>query len=66
MVEKTGAGQHGGPEGGHGPMNFIRMDPVLAAIDTNGDGVISAEEIKNSAAALRKLDSNGDGQISHD
>ena len=33
-------------------MNFIRMDPVLAAMDTDGDGIISAEEIRNSAAAF--------------
>ena len=56
-------GGRGGRDGGRGPMNFIRMDPVLAAIDTNGDGIISAEEIKNSASALKKLDTNGDGKI---
>ena len=62
----------GGPEGrgeregGRGEMNFIRMDPILAAVDANGDGVISAEELRGSAAAIRKLDKNGDGQISRD
>ena len=45
-------------------MNIIRMDPVLAAIDTNGDGVISAEEIRNSSEVNRKLDTNGDGKVS--
>src|ERR1022692_2913131 len=64
----AGPGGRGGPEGGRGDgprgnMNFIRMDPVLAAVDTNADGVISAEEIRNSAAALRKLDKDGDGKV---
>jgi Ca2+-binding EF-hand superfamily protein len=47
-------------------MNFIRMDPILAAVDTNGDGVISADEIRNSAAAIRKLDRDGDGRVTRD
>jgi hypothetical protein len=28
-------------------------------VDTNGDGVISADQIKNSAEAIRKLDKQG-------
>jgi Ca2+-binding EF-hand superfamily protein len=59
-------GGRGGPDGGRGEMNFIRMDPVLAAIDTNGDGVLSAEEIKNAPGAIRKLDSNADGKVSRE
>jgi Ca2+-binding EF-hand superfamily protein len=63
-------GGRGGPEGGRGgprgDMNFIRMDPILAAVDTNGDGVISADEIRNAPDAIRKLDKNGDGKISRD
>jgi Ca2+-binding EF-hand superfamily protein len=61
-------GERGG-RGGEGPrreMNFIRMDPVLAAVDTDGDGIISAEEIKNSANALRKLDKDGDGKLTRE
>lgn len=34
--------------------------------DTNHDGTLSADEIANSAAALRKLDKNNDGQITSD
>jgi hypothetical protein len=60
-----------GPEGGRGEgprgnMNFIRIDPVLAAVDSNGDGVISADEIRDSAAALRKLDKDGDGRVTRE
>jgi Ca2+-binding EF-hand superfamily protein len=66
-----------GPEGrrGDGPgrrpgegrdMNFIRMDPVLAAVDTNGDGVLSAEEIRNAASSIRKLDIDGDGKVTRE
>ena len=41
---------------------MMRM-PVLAALDANSDGKISAAEIKNAAVALAKLDKNGDGDI---
>lgn len=42
---------------------FMRENPVLAALDTNHDGKISAVEIEQSPAALRKLDRNGDGSL---
>ncbi|MGA3202556.1 MAG: hypothetical protein ABSF12_08685 [Bryobacteraceae bacterium] len=42
---------------------FMRVHPVLAALDTNQDGEISASEIRNAAAALRTLDRNGDGKL---
>jgi Ca2+-binding EF-hand superfamily protein len=61
-----GRGEGGRGEGPRGNMNFIRMDPVLAAVDTNGDGIISADEIRDSAAALRKLDKDGDGKVTRD
>ncbi len=31
--------------------------------DTDHDGTLSAEEIANASAALRKLDKNGDGKL---
>jgi len=43
-----------------------RRDPVVAALDTNSDGVISKEEIANAPAALRSLDRNGDGRLTAD
>jgi Ca2+-binding EF-hand superfamily protein len=42
---------------------FMRVHPVLAALDTNHDGEISDSEIRNAAAALRTLDANGDGKL---
>ena len=41
-------------------MQFL---PVLAALDADKNGEISAEEIDNAAAALKKLDKNGDGYL---
>jgi Ca2+-binding EF-hand superfamily protein len=56
-----------GREGrGGGPPSFMKLDPILAALDTDGDGTISAEEIAAAPAALKKLDANGDGQLSAD
>ena len=41
-------------------------DVLFRAIDTDHDGVLSPEEIKNAAAALKTLDKNGDGRITED
>ena len=57
----------GGRRGGRGDgPNFMRLDPILAALDTNGDGEISADEIAAAPTTLKKLDANGDGQLSAD
>ena len=63
----------GGPRGGAfgpmagrpgaGPEMMMRMMPVLAALDADQDGVISASEISNASKALMKLDRNGDGKL---
>lgn len=52
----------GGPQGRGGP----RANPIMTALDTNGDGVLSADEIRNAPASLKKLDKNGDGQLTMD
>lgn len=57
-------GRRGGEREGEG--RGRRMDPVTAALDTDQDGVISAQEMKGATAALAKLDKNGDGQLTED
>jgi Ca2+-binding EF-hand superfamily protein len=47
-------------------VEFMRVNPVLAALDANHDGEISDSEIRNSAAALKTLDKNGDGSLTPD
>jgi len=47
-------------------LEFMRANPVLAALDADSDGEISEAEIRTSAAALRKLDRNGDGSLTPD
>src|SRR5439155_14643721 len=50
----------GGPGGGR-PMN-----PLIRALDTDGDGEISAAEIEKAATALKALDRNNDGKLTDD
>jgi EF hand len=45
---------------------FMGFHPVLAVLDTDGDGEISASEIARAAAALKELDANGDGYLTAD
>ena len=64
-----GMQRRGGPEGRGGPGGpggFMRGDPVMLALDTDHDGTLSADEIKNAPAALKKLDKNGDGKLTED
>jgi len=42
------------------------VPPIMAALDTNGDGILSADEIANAPQSLLKLDKNGDGQLTPD
>lgn len=48
---------------GRARLMFMRIHPVLAALDVNHDGEISDSEIRNAARALRALDANGDGRL---
>lgn len=41
-----------------------RVPPIVAALDTNGDGELDATEIANASASLLQLDVNGDGSLS--
>lgn len=52
------------PEGGRSLL--FRYLPILAALDTDGDGVISAAEMEQSVKALKSLDKNGDGKLTED
>jgi len=45
---------------------FMSYHPVLAALDVDHDGEISAWEIDHAAASLRKLDRNLDGYLTPD
>lgn len=60
--EGRGEGGRGGFEGGRGG-DMMRMMPIIAALDRNGDGEISDDEINGSVAALKKLDANQDGKL---
>ena len=42
---------------------FMRIHPILAALDTDRNGEISAAEMRNSPAMLRTLDGNDDGKL---
>ena len=39
------------------------VPPLVAALDADKDGRISASEIENAPAALKELDANGDGEL---
>jgi Ca2+-binding EF-hand superfamily protein len=45
---------------------IMRVIPVLAALDADHDGEISAAEIENAPAVLKTFDKNGDGRLTAD
>ncbi len=47
------------PPPAHGP-----VPPVIAALDTDRDGTISAEEMQEATESLKQLDKNDDAEIS--
>ena len=67
-ARQGGARQGGARQGqpGAGGASRMLMLPIIAALDANKDGEISAEEIKNATAALSKLDSDKDGKLSRE
>jgi hypothetical protein len=42
---------------------FMTSNPVLATLDADHDGVISAKEIRNARVTLQRLDKNQDGRL---
>jgi hypothetical protein len=56
----------GAAAGSPHPAAFISRNPVLAVIDTDRNGELSAEEIANSSVSLQALDRNGDGRLTPD
>ena len=55
-----------GSGGERRPGGLMRALPVLVALDENGDGEISSDEIEKAESALAKLDKNSDGKLSGD
>jgi hypothetical protein len=51
-------GRRGGP--------FGAVDPLMAAIDRDGDRRLSIDEVDDVPAALRRFDRNGDGMLTLD
>ncbi|QDT11030.1 EF-hand domain-containing protein [Stieleria marina] len=45
------------------PREILMRLPVIAALDTDRNGRISAQELDNAVASLKLLDKNGDGEI---
>ncbi len=56
--------QPGGPRGPGGPPP--RFHPLIALLDTDGDGVLSQAEIEGASAKLKQLDRNQDGKLALD
>ncbi|MBI1827832.1 MAG: EF-hand domain-containing protein [Planctomycetes bacterium] len=59
------------PQGTRGPGQARNAPPrpgprIVAALDTDRDGEISAEEIATAAESLLALDANGDGKLTPD
>lgn len=57
-----------GKDGGQGPRQGEHrpVPPLVAALDTDSDGTISAAEIDKAPESLKKLDKNGDGKLTMD
>ncbi len=65
-AEGRGRFEGRGGFGGRIPPEFFPGIVIMAALDADKDGALSADEIANAAAALKKLDKNGDGKVGRD
>ena len=63
--QSSPAARGGGAEG-RGRGGFVFPDPLVMALDSDHDNVLSATEIVAAAKALLTLDRNGDGQLTAD
>jgi len=62
-ADECGSSASAGSDAG---LAYMRFHPVLAALDADDDGEISAKEIENAPAALKTLDRNHDGKLTSD
>jgi len=61
--QPAAAGRGEGRRGEGGRDGGPPRDPLFGALDLNGDGRLSPDEIAAAPASLRKLDANGDGVL---
>ena len=54
------------PPGPGGPGGGRPIPPVMAALDADTNGEISAKELENASKALAALDKNKDGKLTED
>ena len=59
-----GDGEDEGEGGGQGRPPRPHLPPVIAALDTDKDGTISAAELEAAPESLKALDKDGDGELS--
>ncbi len=55
-----------GPPSSSSGRNFLWSLPVLRALDSDGDEIITEKELKTATKSLKKLDKNGDGNLTID
>ncbi len=56
-------GRRGGPGGGDFMKTFMSNMPLMKALDADGNGELSAQEIANASKALASIDKDGDGVL---
>lgn len=61
-----GPGNPGGQGGQRGPGPGGPRSQLMEALDTDKDGTLSADELKNATTSLAKLDKNNDGKLTQE